>query len=441
MSSCIEWVTSTIFHSGKSNSVIISTAYDLKDAHEWIITDKHWLLENLLCYMSNAIKFVTEGSIIIKVSAEYTDENSNSKDESNYMETTNIAEHDEGEMQTQLSPRSAIYTSRISADYRTGRFNNTRSNEIKFIRFEVVDSGIGIPEDKLSGLFQPFFQAQKSAGGTGLGLYALANRIEALRGQYGAGVREDGVQGSRFWFKIPYRPDTEMNNEAGNDSTEFESVSVPEEASKTLSSMEKFRVDDINLMEIKEESTLVCSDLASVSSGEVSVADGVNLSRLPRVLLVDDSTMIQKASTRALQKEGFRVTSAMNGVECLQRLKEAKESGDLYCVVLLDLQMPVLDGFETVKRIREEERLSDLEAGVVACSSTTGDGDGDGAAVSFPTSWSMCNSGRRQYVIGLSANSDTESIDCVAAAGMDNFIAKPLKVSNLRDFCKLQKIL
>jgi CheY-like chemotaxis protein len=144
--------------------------------------------------------------------------------------------------------------------------------------------------------------------------------------------------------------------------------------------------------------------------------------------------MIQKASTRALQREGFRVSNAYNGVECLKLLKEAKASADPYVLVLLDLQMPVLDGLETVRRIRQEERLLAVESG----EEEKGDVEGPGT---FPTHRAQCNSSRRQYVIGLSANSDQDSIDGAAAAGMDNFIAKPLKVKNLRKFCEPQIVL
>ena len=51
ISNCIDWVTTTIAQSGKSEAVSINTEYDLKGAVEWVITDKHWLLENLLCYI------------------------------------------------------------------------------------------------------------------------------------------------------------------------------------------------------------------------------------------------------------------------------------------------------------------------------------------------------------------------------------------------------
>jgi hypothetical protein len=77
----------------------------------------------------------------------------------------------------------------------------------KFILIEVEDSGIGIPSDKRHCLFHPFGQAQQRAGGTGLGLYSLSKRVEAIGGHCGMCNPRDGSHGSRFWFSIPYVPD------------------------------------------------------------------------------------------------------------------------------------------------------------------------------------------------------------------------------------------
>jgi CheY-like chemotaxis protein len=155
-------------------------------------------------------------------------------------------------------------------------------------------------------------------------------------------------------------------------------------------------------------------------------------------LLVDDSNMIQKANTRALQKENFRVSVAFNGVECLQLLEEAREAGDPYAVVLLDLQMPVMGGLETITRIREKEKEEEekekeeedlfalMESGCVLNHKID--------SVS-QRPFSSTGRTRHQFVIGVSANSDQDSIDSALATGMDDFIAKPLKVRNLRSLC------
>ncbi len=108
-------------------------------------TDKQWFQENLLCLLSNAIKFISKenGKIIV-------------------------------------------------------RFNviNDSEDGKPMILIEVEDNGIGIPNDMQSKLFAPFQQAHKYNGGTGLGLYSLAQRIIALSGKYGVQNRHDKEQGS-----------------------------------------------------------------------------------------------------------------------------------------------------------------------------------------------------------------------------------------------------
>jgi hypothetical protein len=77
----------------------------------------------------------------------------------------------------------------------------------KSVIVTVEDTGIGISDENKKKLFQAFQQAQRRAGGTGLGLFSLAKRIEALKGTFGVRDRDDGEQGSCFWFTFPYRPD------------------------------------------------------------------------------------------------------------------------------------------------------------------------------------------------------------------------------------------
>jgi hypothetical protein len=92
--------------------------------------------------------------------------------------------------------------------------------------FEIEDHGIGISEEVISSLFSPFKQAQRLAGGTGLGLFSLAKRVEALDGMCGARRRKDGENGSVFWFWIPYDPVHEPNLYENSSSIRISKTSV-----------------------------------------------------------------------------------------------------------------------------------------------------------------------------------------------------------------------
>jgi hypothetical protein len=81
------------------------------------------------------------------------------------------------------------------------------STRASALRITISDTGIGVPESVRANLFQPFQQAQKMAGGTGLGLYSMRKRVDALAGDCGVASRDDGARGSEFWFEFPYRPD------------------------------------------------------------------------------------------------------------------------------------------------------------------------------------------------------------------------------------------
>jgi signal transduction histidine kinase len=125
----------------------------------YIITDKHWLGENILCVLSNAVKYSNEGVVNINV-----------------------------ELVGGLDVKKGLLP---ESDY--------------FVQINIIDEGIGISEEARERLFQPFKQAQRSTGGTGLGLYSLLKRMEALGGSCGIRSRDDRKQGSIFWFTFPYR--------------------------------------------------------------------------------------------------------------------------------------------------------------------------------------------------------------------------------------------
>jgi hypothetical protein len=154
-----------------------------------MITDRHWLAENVLCLLSNAVKYSDGGLIEI-------------------------------EFQIIRSSDGVAANSNAGA----GVVDSTRPLAL---RLTISDSGIGVPESVRATLFQPFQQAQKMAGGTGLGLFSLRKRVEALGGCCGVASRDDGARGSAFWFEFPYRPDFAAMKAAARSLRQCRSVASP----------------------------------------------------------------------------------------------------------------------------------------------------------------------------------------------------------------------
>jgi len=129
------------------------------------------------------------------------------------------------------------------------------------------------------------------AGGTGIGLFSLSKRIDALHGLFGVGGRKDGQQGSVFWFAVPYRQDTTDSNYAEVDSKEN-----------------------------------------SDPDAQIDSLMGA------RILVIDDSMSILNLISRVLKTKGAIVTTCENGALGLEVMKEAfrKRSLDM---VLTDIQV------------------------------------------------------------------------------------------------------
>jgi len=181
-----------------------------------------------------------------------------------------------------------------------------RDAESVKLRFVVRDSGIGIAEDILPKLFAPFTQADTSTtrrfGGTGLGLSIVRRLAELMGGA--VGVTSSVDVGSEFWVELPFA--------VAVDST------VP----------------------------ALTSAIA-----EIDGLPGV------RVLLVDDSEMNLEVASRILARVGASVETRVNGQEALERLRAGSNDFD---IVLMDVQMPVLDGNQAARKIRTELGLTDL---------------------------------------------------------------------------------
>jgi CheY-like chemotaxis protein len=260
------------------------------------------------------------------------------------------------------------------------------------IMVTVEDTGIGISDTNKTLLFQPFHQAQRSAGGTGLGLFALDGRTRALGGTCGLRDRVDGKQGSVFWFTFPYRPDTECE------------------------------------CEMTSEGGLAPPSIAL----PVGVKEASALPPL-RILLTDDSASILKVTKRFLERNGHMVVTAENGNQSLERLKASPGGFDL---LITDLQMPVMDGFESVRRYREWEGLafgtgSGNAGGAGAVTTATGPGPGRATTTGGGTTGAAGTTTRRLFILGMSAKADDETRNDVFAVGMDAFVPKPFDYKTL----------
>ena len=177
------------------------------------------------------------------------------------------------------------------------------------IRFDVEDHGIGVSPQMIPRLFSPFEQSEhndsRKNGGTGLGL-AITKRLAELMGG-DVGVRSEVGRGSNFWFTVQLRRD---------------SVSVASPAEAGPSDTERL---------IREQ-----------FAGSA-------------VLVVDDDALNREVAERILGFSGLKVECAEHGEMALEMLDR-----QTYSLVLMDMQMPIMDGLEATRRIRQRTRHATL---------------------------------------------------------------------------------
>jgi CheY-like chemotaxis protein len=118
-----------------------------------------------------------------------------------------------------------------------------------------------------------------------------------------------------------------------------------------------------------------------------------------RILLVEDNTVNQRVALHALEKAGHIVVLAATGLEALQALTNAKQARQAFNVVLMDVQMPGMDGFEATAAIREKEKTTN----------------------------------RRLPIIAMTAHAMQGDRERCLAAGMDDYISKPIRARELLD--------
>jgi signal transduction histidine kinase/ActR/RegA family two-component response regulator/HPt (histidine-containing phosphotransfer) domain-containing protein len=185
----------------------------------------------------------------------------------------------------------------------------------------VEDSGVGIPADKIEKIFDKFTQADGSItrrfGGTGLGLTITRRLVEMFGGRIW--VESVEGQGSKFFVRLPLETATKPKRNTAE----------------------------------------------QIDSSVVAIS--IN-GRTPQILLVEDNAVNQKVVLAILSKRGFHVEVAANGIEALAALQK-----DKFDLVLMDVQMPYMDGIEATRKIREELKLTDLPIIAMTAHAMTGD--------------------------------------------------------------------
>ena len=185
------------------------------------------------------------------------------------------------------------------------------------IRFSVSDTGIGISEEGMDRLFESFSQVDGSTsrnfGGTGLGLAISKQLTELMEGHIGVDSKEG--QGSTFWFTVALEKQSEVR----------EILMIP---------------DDI---------------------------------RKKRILFVDDNTINRQVYREQLKSWGCRYGEASSGTQAIDELRSAHEMEDPFEIVIIDMQMPEMDGEELGCRIKQDLDLADTVLIMVSSIGTRGD--------------------------------------------------------------------
>ncbi len=209
------------------------------------------------------------------------------------------------------------------------------------LAFSVADTGIGIPADKLATMFQRYTQADASTarkyGGTGLGLSICKSLVELMDGAIG--VNSESGKGSEFWFELPFK------------------LAAP-----------------------------------VVAAPKPAAAAAVQSFKGMRVLVAEDNENNQMLIELLLKRQGVEAVIVEDGTLAVENLRNNE-----YDLVLMDLEMPTMGGFEAVAAIREAEKSQN----------------------------------RRANIVALSAHAPEQERDHCLAAGMDDYMMKPIDIKAL----------
>ncbi|MCB1137548.1 MAG: MASE1 domain-containing protein [Leptospiraceae bacterium] len=272
------------------------------------------------------------------------------------------------------------------------------------LKFSVVDTGMGIPSEQLVLLFRPFSQLDTSPtrehGGVGLGLAISYRLAQLLRGSLT--VESTPGAGSAFHLTLPvmaadcdwYGRSEGQPSHATSDSSSMPSAAT-QDSSSALSATTNGQAQENESKSSAKTTSPVGRGLASPRNRKLRPRNSDGGSGELTVLVAEDTPDIQELLRRQLEGAGVKVSFAWNGKEAVSMVQERERQGpgESFDFVLMDIQMPVMDGYEAVSLLR--------------------------------------SGGYSGRILALTAHAmEGEEQKCLAA-GMDGYLSKPVKRKDL----------
>lgn len=367
--------------------VNIEPSYD-ELGMDWVVLDPSRLLQVIINLLTNAIKFTQfsqERNITLSIGASY--------------DRPTGKHHGVEFIPTKHAKRAH------------SPLDDWGDGERIYVQIAVADTGRGLSEDEMKVLFQRFSQASPKTysqyGGSGLGLFISRELCELQGGQIGVSSQNGRTVFTFFvlakkWVPSAHQERAQRPGLPRFISTSASPVAFSRRGSSVLEDTPSPAPDQITRVDsISEEPD---------ANGIMAQLDGSALTRQPstasqnselHVLIVEDNLINQKVMSKQLRNAGCVVHVANHGLECLTFLEKTT-----YCsstmklsVILLDLEMPTMDGLTCIRQIREQQLSGKINSHVP--------------------------------VIAVTANARSEQISVAIEAGMDSVVTKPFRIPEL----------